>query len=334
MSIPTPSPFPIPALHPSVAGALAGQERPVVVIGGGGWMGQAVLHMIGGSAESGDLLSRVHVFGSAARTMRLPGGRSVAVRPLSELGGLRVEAPLVFHLAFLTKDKVDGLSPDAYERGNTAITDAVAGWLETVHPAGLVLPSSGAVYGAMGNAAGANPYGALKLKDEERFAALAARRGFRVAIGRVFNLSGPFMNKLSLYALGSILAALIDGRPVVLRAPHHVVRAYTHVGDALNLMITEALEPGAGASLFDVAGLEPVEVGELARRCAALLGRADIPIERPPHDPEREDRYLGDPAPWRRLADRHGIALRPLDAQILDTAAYVAALPPDERRAA
>jgi UDP-glucuronate decarboxylase len=317
------------SLHSRVADALNASARPVVLIGSGGWMGQAALAMVAGSL--GDVgLKRTHIYGSRARSLTLAGGQVVQSAPLAALAELKVQAPLVLHFAFLTRDKVSGLSLDDYVASNGAISDAVAAFVARTRPVGLVLPSSGAVYGSDrvdDTALAINPYGVLKLRDEVRFANLAEDMGMAAAIGRVFNVSGPYINKVKIYALASILLDILMGAPVSIRARHRVVRAYTHMADALNVMMARALDSAApGSALFDVAGQEPVEVGELAQRALAVLHRPDLAIVRDSVDQTKEDRYLGDPSTFAALAASYGIALQGLDLQITDTAAYLATL--------
>ncbi|MGE5548094.1 MAG: NAD-dependent epimerase/dehydratase family protein [Solirubrobacterales bacterium] len=308
------------AFSPHVGAALAASGLSVAVTGGGGWIGQGALEMLEG-ALGDDFAARVRVFGSRARSLELRSGRQVACAPLARMAELPPGPWAFLHFAFLTRDRLGGQSVDSFIAGNQAITDTVAAAAERVHVRGMVSVSSGAVHlpgGLEGNA-----YGAMKLREEERLSELAGRLGAALMVPRLFALSGPFVNKLDTYALASILVAALKGGPVVLRAGHRVERSYIHVRDVVDLCVAGMLAGDCPQAPFDACGSEVVEMGELARRALAVLGRPAIAIERPPVDATRVDRYTGDPATVRALAARHGIRLLDLDAQIASTAEYL-----------
>jgi nucleoside-diphosphate-sugar epimerase len=138
-------------------------------------------------------------------------------------------------------------------------------------------------------------------------------------------LAGPFLHKPDHFVLGSIIQDIARGGPIRIRADHPVVRSYVHVGDLVDLIVATLLDPEpVPVAAFDTAGEREIEVGELARLAASVLGHPEMPIERPPVDSGRSDRYVGDPAVMHQLARRAGIELKPLPAQIEDTARFMA----------
>lgn len=301
----------MPALFARIAAALAAEPVPIVLTGGGGWLGQATLDLLD-RAIGPALPQRVRVYGARARLLPLRSGRSVACHALPALADYAGPPPLLLHYACLTKDRVGGLGAAAFLAGNADIRDAVAAHVERCGTRGIFLPSSGAVYGA-------DPYGAAKRLDEARFAALAAGAPFVLA--RVFNLAGPFINKPERYALADFLLALIGRRRIDIRAAGLVFRSYTHVEDLLLLALGALLL--ADGARFDTAGEITIELEALAHRAASLLGCPDVPISRAVPDGRADDVYVGDGTAMRALAAGLGLPLRGLDAQILDTAAYL-----------
>jgi nucleoside-diphosphate-sugar epimerase len=210
---------------------------------------------------------------------------------------------------------------------NDGIASAVIDQLHRGEVEGLFVPSSGAVYDPDRRAQAdpaTNPYGFMKLRDEQRFAD-ACPRPERSAIVRVFNLSGPFMNKATLYALGSIITDLAVGGPIQLRADHPVIRSYVHVADLVEVAFAIMLGTvGSSGAPFDTGGEQEIEIGELATLTASLVGLPDARIERPPRsDGAIADRYVGDGTEMRRLAVEGGRELANLEDQILDTAAFL-----------
>jgi nucleoside-diphosphate-sugar epimerase len=311
---------------PQTARRLREGDLDVVVTGGGGWIGQAALEMLDrcfGQAAPG----RMHVFGSRARPLALRSGRTIACHELSALAALPPRPSLFVHCAFLTRDRIAEEGVDRFIAQNRAISGLVAEQARIWKPRGIFVPSSGAVYRAdrsIDNDLAANPYGATKAEDERRFAELGAEFGSRTVVCRVFNLAGPFINKVSTFALKSILLDIARGGPVVLRAQRPVVRSYIHVRDLIELafamMLGDAALPEAP---FDTAGEVEVELSDLARHAIAVLGRRDVEIVRPPVDPANPDRYVGDGAMFRALLARYGIAPADLDRQIIDTAEFL-----------
>ncbi|MGH9088568.1 MAG: NAD-dependent epimerase/dehydratase family protein [Acidimicrobiales bacterium] len=317
---------------PAVADALIGSEMAIAVTGVGGWLGRATLEMLDQALGTVALGSRVTVFASARRTIALRSGSTVEASPLTELatdGRLAATPHLLAHYAFLTREHVHDDPPGAYLSQNRAISDLVATHVERAPVTAAFVPSSGAVYGPDGlvqDDVERNPYGALKLADEQRFLSLRASTGTRrVVVFRVFNLAGPFLNKPERYALGSILMDVARGGPVRLVSDHQVIRSYVHVRDVIDLAIASMLGIGPVPSgPIDTAGDREVEVEDLAELALKVLGHPRLPIIRPTMSAP-PDRYVGDGSGFASLASSCGVALAPLEAQITDTARYLGA---------
>lgn len=226
------------------------------------------------------------------------------------------------HFAFLTRGFA---RQEGYIETNRRITRTMQRFIARNGAFGLFVPSSGAVYGAgrvPHQNLDADPYGALKYEDELVFGAQARQLGFPAVIIRVFNLAGPCMNNLVGYALASIIADSLRGGPVHLRAPHPVWRAYAHVGDVLNIALSLLLG-GLELPVFDSAGEQPLEIGELAQVTSRLVTGEALPISRPAWETGTPDRYLGDMQSYAQAAHLAGVTLRPLEEQIRDTAGYI-----------
>ncbi len=297
------------------------------VTGASGWLGRATLEMLS-AALGGEFHRRVSAYGSYRRDMRLSDGQSVSIEPMGQaIPPDAGDGILIFHYAFLTKDKVSALSEEEYFRKNREIRGWVRSWLDQLPVLGLLVASSGAVYdyrsGSARDAA-ANPYGQLKAEDEEQFAKACAQIRAPLAMPRIFNVSGPFINKFKAYALASIIVDVLEGGPIRLTARQPVLRSYVYVGDVIELCLRWLLNATKGSQLvFDTAGAEIVEIGYLARRIRAALRMEDTPIERPELTSAMENRYVGDGAVMARLAEEYGYTMIGLDEQIRRTTAYI-----------
>lgn len=297
----------------------------IVVTGATGWLGMATLDRL--EAQLGDqFASRVFAFASRHAEVRLRSGRTIACAPLNALSELGGGSYLFLHYAFVTKDRVNGQSLDEYVRLNEAIYATVSQIAQRVETTGFFYPSSGAVYRvdrSLEHDLEKNPYGALKARDEARFTRLAEDLRCPLVIARVFNLAGPYMNKLASYALGSILDDIIHHRPVVLRAAHRVVRSYVHVDDLIALALSCLSEGAKSATKFDTCGEREIEIGDLAKLALDVLDNPGGQILRPPPSDQNEDRYVGDRATIAALAKKYGVEFRSLRQQVRDTADYL-----------
>ena len=307
--------------------ALAASEAPVVVVGPSGWLGSAALALLD-QAFDHDLSRRLLVFGSHARPIPLPSGRQVACHALDALGTADLTGSSVLHFAYLTKDKTQSVTVDDYIAANDAIQAHVLRAVATAAPGGgpggLFFASSGGVY--QGKVPGHptrddNLYGWMKLRHEAEFAAAAARAGVGFVNGRIFSISGEYINKVDLYALASMLVAIKQGGPIRLTADHEVWRSYTYVGDVINLALALVLKRETCS--LDIAGEQAIEIGDLARLCTAVTGRPNIAIERPAMTAAPANSMIGDHLAYYDLMAREGIRPLALDAQVAATAAYL-----------
>jgi len=287
--------------------ALAANAAPIIITGGGGWLGQASLHLLESLLPGMD---RVRVFGSRARPLLLRSGKKIDCEELAALARYDGPLPLFLHYACLTKDRVAGMGEAAFLAGNAEIRETVAGLIERRGAAGMFFPSSGAAYAP-------GPYGGTKLLDEARFAALDVPR---LVIARIFNLAGPFINKTDTYAIADFCQKLVTGQNIEIRARRKVFRSYVHIEDLLLLALGMLLLGPDGVTRFDTAGEVDVEVEDLARRAIALLGGPDTQIRRAVPDGTPDDVYIGDSGALRTIARRFDLSLRDLNTQITDTA--------------
>lgn len=308
-------------LNARVADALARSNRRIVITGAGGWLGLATLDSLAaalGSAFAG----RVVAFGSSGRTLHLRDGREVVQHPLADLAALDPAPTWLLHYAFLTKDRAEAMDEATYRHANGAIRETVLAALDAIGVDGVFVASSGAAYKA--HDAAASPamrlYGALKAEDETAFAAWAEARDKRAAIARIFNLTGPYINKHQAYALASFILDGLAGRAISVRAPRAVVRGYVAIEELVALAFAELQAATRGVARFDTGG-EPLELADVAEVVARALPGARV--ERAPIVEAGADVYHGDPAAYAALLERHGLHPQALPDQVAKTIDYL-----------
>lgn len=314
------------ALAHAAREALAADTRRIIVVGAGGWLGRVLLRGLHDALPPEAWRDRVLAFGSSARDIDLGDGLMVRQRPLAELAGLDPMPSIVFHLAFLTKDKVAGMERADYVAANLALSRSVFDALETIGADRLFVASSGAAAFAGDPAASEDlrVYGALKRGDEKMFAGWAeAAAGRRAVVTRIYNLSGPFINKHDTYALACFVLDALAGRPIGVRAPLRVLRSYVAIRELVSLVLVQLLWPeGPAVRRYDSGG-EALELGEVAGVVAGLFGTA---VERAAITRADENRYVGADRDYAAMLDEASIDPVPLSQQVLDTAVTLAML--------
>lgn len=300
---------------------LRASDARIVVTGAGGWLGLATLELLA-AALGPDFNARVHCFGSSRRPLTLLDGTAIEQRPLDEIGTLGSRSTIVLHFAFLTKERAEAMDEDAFCQANRRLDCIVLDTLDAIGAEAIFVASSGAA--ARADDAEASPamrlYGRLKRDQEKLFESWAERRQKRAVIARIFNLSGPHINKHRSYALACFILDALGGGPITVAAPHRVVRSYVAIRELMSLAFALLLDGARGTSRFDTGG-EPMEMQDIAASVARALGA--VAIERPAVGTGKADWYVGDGDAYRDLLAGHGIEPVPFALQVLETAKFM-----------
>ena len=301
----------------------ASGER-IVIAGAGGWLGLATLEALRGLL--GDAFTaRVVCFGSDARNLCLRGGVEIRQAPLAAMEDLPPAPSLVLHFAFLTQEKAKSMSEADYVSGNRAISGRVLSALDRIGATGVFVASSGAAY--MANDAGAEAskrlYGRLKLEDESLFADWAAVRGAKASIARIFNVSGPYINKRSSYALSSFIAGALAGGPIEIKARRPVIRSYVAISELISVAFGALTAPHCDSTPFDTVGDRSLEMAAIADTVRAVV-RPSARIVLPESRDGAPDCYVGSRARYEALLRAQGAAGLDFATQVRDTAEFMA----------
>lgn len=321
-----------PLLSGPAAVVLPAADARIVITGASGWIGRATLELLYNTLGPDAFARRVIAFGSARRSIDFGANRSIVQEPLSDIGKLRSRPTLVLHLAFLTKDKVEGMDEQEYRRANRALSQQVLDALETIGATAVFVASSGAAaFADDPNASAAmRLYGSLKKADEDSFARWAQEHGRRAVIARIFAVSGPHINKHDNYALASFIKDALAGRSIKIRADVPVYRSYVAIRELMSIVFAAMLETDAGVLHFATGG-ERLEMQRIAQVVSDTVGRVEI--ERPQIRPGEVNEYTGNDVVYQQLLARYGINFLPFDQQVMETAAFLA-LDQDRHRVA
>lgn len=308
-------------MHFSPATVSALQGWQVAITGASGWMGRALVEMLHHAAVP------FAAFTSDGRSMTLRDGTIIACQPIARLSELPNARWLLAHCAYGTKDRVTTQGHGAFTDANAMLTQQVSEAISRLQPKAIFFPSSGAVYakdGSLDHDMERNPYGVQKHRDEAHFVGLAQQVGARICIPRLFNMSGPYINKWPAYALADLICQALDGKTLHIQSPGPVVRSYVHVRDVLELAIASLLAVTIASPIrFDTRGECDVEIAQLAHAVETALCGATRSMLRTADATLAGSIYLGAAEPMRQLYRQLGMTPLPLAAQIADTAAYI-----------
>lgn len=296
-----------------------------VVTGPSGWIGRTLLARL--ASELGDAIgAKVIAFASSARSQSLSPTQSMEVRALETLAPTDVAGAHLIHLAYLTKEKAEQLGERSFTETNLAIDDAVLTAISSAAtagaaPASIFVASSGAAGMAIAGRS-LHPYGLGKLRQEARFLEIAARFDIPTIAGRIFNLSGPNINKLSSYAISDFALQALESGNIMISSEIPVFRSFLHVED-LCALIAGAAHQGMGAARpVDLCGSEIVEMEDLAAAVVRAVG-GNRTIGRGPVDWSDTNAYIGDFVQTKMLAMQLDIPLAGFERQVQDTVDWI-----------
>jgi nucleoside-diphosphate-sugar epimerase len=262
---------------------------------------------------------RLRVFASKPGRMRLEDGTTLGLEALAGAAPLAGPDWTVVHFAALGKDRTVDLSVADYVARSEALQDAALRLIAGADRPRLIFASSGAVHGPGGGppALADEPYGHMKALQEVALADWCAVNGARLTTCRVFNVGGPYGNKLELYALSSLIRAALAGGDISIRARGAVLRSYVHVEELMAVL----MGPAPSSEPFDSGGLEVVEIGDLAGMICTQLGLdpARIVRQRDPGAPV--SRYAGDGAVYQAAVRSLGLTPIGIEAIVSDSIA-------------
>lgn len=300
--------------------AQCNDARRIVITGASGWIGSALLAHIA-RMHGSTWASQVTLFGQCARLHRAPDGTELEIRALDTLCAADVNDAIVIHLAYLTKEKVDTLGERVFTDTNLKIDELMLAALDKASPKAVFVASSGAAALAE-QGLDRHPYGLCKLRQEDRFLAWSKRSRVPVLPGRIFNLAGPFINKVESYAIGSFIRQATNSGVIRIEAEIPIFRSFLHVDD-LCAMILGAAQRGFGYdAAVDLCGCEVLEMGDIAALTAALYPTS-VTVSRDSLNADTANAYLGNFVQTKCLALKLGIELAPFRIQMMDTITWL-----------
>lgn len=302
--------------------SLAIADRKILVTGATGWVGRSFLHELQSIIPSDKFNSTV--FGFASRATSLTSTNyaqgqevNIPIYPLSSiLDHAYKQHILLFHSAFLTKDRISRYGIDTFIETNQRITEMVSCCVQASASSRVACISSGAASKAEKEqrskiAMAGDPYGYLKYSEETRLSGIADTQVFRI-----YALTGRFIRDPNAFAIGDFLLKALNNEPIQINSSFPVVRSYVSAADVAKCALSwlkSADKPqnpvGASSHVSSLTSL------------ATLVSRMyRLPPPLASHLTGAPNSYCCSPIPFHRLLSRYGIKPVSLVEQVLDTA--------------
>jgi nucleoside-diphosphate-sugar epimerase len=259
------------------------QGRPVVVTGGGGFIGSHLVErLVSQGAEvtamvHGDPLYRPgHLQGVAAPNLRLVGGD---LRDGDTMRRTLAGADTVFHLGAVTSVSYSYQHPEETVQTNAMGTQHVCAAAREAGVRRLVHTSTAGVYGDAQNdqpiaehhrVMGCNPYTAGKLAGDFIAQSYYLSYDLPVCTVRLFNVFGPRMGRYLI--MPTIIEQLLRNDRLQL-GDLTPTRTFTYVGDIVEAYLAMAGAEGVVGEVVHFGAQEIVTMGELVERIALRMGK-------------------------------------------------------------
>jgi nucleoside-diphosphate-sugar epimerase len=242
----------------------------IVISGIRGWLGNSAVNVL--LKDFSIKPSQIVGIGSQRGLVKI-GVNSYEVKTWEDLSLGIKNVELFLHFGFLTKDKVETIPFEEYVAKNKAITNQALEFINIYSPSAVVNVSSGAVFNAptfreLTNDLSNNPYGFLKLEEENKLQELCAEKNIGIVINRLWGLSGSDVKNKEPYALYEFINKAQKNEPIEINSKNLVFRRYVHDRQLMRLLLKLAFE--SETILFDSGG-QLIEIEELAKLVVSVL---------------------------------------------------------------
>ena len=282
-------------------------EVRVAITGATGWIGAALAaccHELGLNRENG----RLRLFGASARQFK-SGHQSFHVEALTGALPLGEGRWHVLHLAYLGKERTEELSAEAFERVNDQLLSEAISLSKTAKSARFFFASSGAAGNSNGDAPSRlqNPYGYNKALHEQHLKQWSASEGTPLGIARIYNVGGPYINKLARYALADFISQARKSGSVKIQAARPVFRSFVDAQELSFVVLLRLIDQTSLVDHYSTFGREVLEMSDLAATVLDVTGNDRNNIIRPLLNSHEPDWYVGGGEHYQTTLAVHGM---------------------------
>jgi nucleoside-diphosphate-sugar epimerase len=231
------------------------------------------------------------------------------------------EVEYFVHLSFLTRNLVQKYGLNRYIQINQNLTNQAVNFIERTQPLFVSSVSSGAVYSQnsheLENDIQRNPYGFLKVREEELLREICTIHSSNLSIGRLWGATGRYMPVNVAYAISDLIVQALTKKSIQIHSPRQVFRRYCDSSEFLRVLLE--CSTVNEFNLFDSGG-PLIEIKELATR---IMRELDIGgnIEQNLDVSLGVDDYYARSDSFEVLANGFGVSISGISDQIKRTIA-------------
>jgi len=245
----------------------------ILITGASGWLGKSSISYL---LHRGCSLSQLSLVASEDKYFNVGNLHKAEAKNFSKFEATgKIEG--LIHLAFLTREKSAVMDLATYSSINQEITQRVVNTIRHTKPDWVVTVSSGAIFDPLTKQLetniGTNPYGFLKLQEEEELISVTKSVGANLVIGRLWGASGSLMPINRSYALSDFIVQAVTDKKIEINSPHEVYRRYVDAEIFMAVLLERAIS-GKDESID--SGGPTVEIGDLAKIVADELNIKNI----------------------------------------------------------
>jgi UDP-glucuronate decarboxylase len=291
-------------------------NKRILVTGATGWLGRETISLLQGLMPR-SLVTNVLLASSKDGTV-LVNGQTLPTHNLFDIDASQ-KFDIIIHLAFITQDRMLNIGKDAYRKINLQITDFVLKISETSEAQHIFLASSGVVDPKVIESLGSDSkktYAYLKLDSEERFQLHVEQSKALLQIGRIWTVSGEFIQDPNKYAIGNFIIQARKSGLVRLTNNSDVHRTYIDSGELMSVYLVNLLEGNAG--VLDSGGFE-TSISNLAQVVIDEICPSGKVLRAASDQMQPSDIYLPNAKPFNDLASRIGVSLSDIPRQVRTT---------------
>jgi nucleoside-diphosphate-sugar epimerase len=285
----------------------------ILVSGASGWLGRALIRIVQDKSTS---LYMNQVVGLSSNPRKDRSDQNV---PYENFYDFKIPNDLdgFVHLAFLTRDKIQEMTSDDYISSNRKIIDRAVEIIQSTKPKWVALVSSGAIFSKSSNFTTpefdllSNPYGFLKLEEEEQIAKAAAGVGANLAIGRLWGATGVDLKPSPKYAISDFIQSALTNKKIIIHSENLVFRRYCDASEFMRVLTNCAINEEF--RVFNSGG-PLVELGDLAKQISDLIGHCGI--ERETLSDLAPDIYFPKDLSYEEIASTFGIVPLSIEEQV------------------
>ena len=289
-----------------------------IIYGANSWLGKATIDYLLTNLKIDN--TNIIAISSSVKKLALRDNKSHDCYTITDILNKHYTDVIFFNYAFALKEQIGTLGNKKFIETNLQIRENAEKLIRHLQPLTIIYSSSGA---AQNPDQDQNPYGYLKREDEVFYRKLAQELGCKLLIPRIYNLAGPYINKLDVYALGNFIKQSLQNNKIKINAESEVIRDYIHVFDLVEIIVKWASDDNSEKFFtFDTGINNNLELKELAQLIKNITNNKTS-INRASNPKLHANIYVGNIKNQETLTSRYKIKLKNIEKCIEDTYDYL-----------